>query len=276
MKYKNLARAEQNEKELEELERKYREENGEAPVVEQDPDPVVTKEDETWKERYGNLKSYVDKTLKKEIADLKTQLAAKPAPVMEVPENVDEARAWVSKYPALSGILKTLWKEDIDMLREEIGPQLAELEEEKQKIAWDRAFAQVVKAHPDFPELIQDPDFIQWVENHGESGDAIGQAIYKALNSVDAVGSIRAVNIYKQELKEKARPEREKKTSRSAAETVPNRVGSKTPTEINGKPVFAESQIEKMSIRDYEKFEDAIDEAKREGRFVYDVTGAAR
>jgi hypothetical protein len=39
---------------------------------------------------------------------------------------------------------------------------------------------------------------------------------------------------------------------------------------------FSESQIESMSERDFDKFEDAIMESMQNGTFEYDISGAAR
>jgi hypothetical protein len=39
---------------------------------------------------------------------------------------------------------------------------------------------------------------------------------------------------------------------------------------------YSESMVEKMSDRDYDQHEDAIMEAMQSGKFLYDLSGAAR
>lgn len=288
MKYKNLARAEQNDKELEELEKAYVAANtpdsgahtndGSTPEPNTQVVEVPTPDEGNWKQRYGDLKSYVDKTLKREISELKVQLEKKDKEVQtsQIPQNVEEAREWVMKYPSLASVLKTLWKEDIEQMVEDLGPRLQKLEEREEKITLAEAKREVLEAHPDFDKLLNDPNFIEWVQRQPDEKGRIGEAIFDSLNSLDVQGAIRAVNIYKQELDTKNKPTRTRAATREAAETVGRTSGVRLPEETNGKPTFSESQVDRMSIRDYEKFEDAIDEAKREGRFIYDLSGAAR
>jgi hypothetical protein len=65
-----------------------------------------------------------------------------------------------------------------------------------------------------------------------------------------------------------------KKSPKSAAQSV-GRTSSSRPT-TNGKAQFSESQIERMSMAEYSKNEQAIMEAMSSGNFIYDVSGAAR
>jgi len=43
-----------------------------------------------------------------------------------------------------------------------------------------------------------------------------------------------------------------------------------------GKMKFSESQVSQMTDRDFDKYEEAISEAMRNGTFSYDLSGAAR
>lgn len=280
MKYKNLTKAEQEDKELAELEAEYIRQNSEQPVAtEEDVPPVVNKEEETWKERYSNLKSYADKNRnedKKRIADLEARLVSlekeKTKSSVDLPVSVDEAREWVQKYPQLAGTLKALWREDIEYLKEELGAGMSELEETRREIHRQKAFAEVLKAHPDFPQIMETQEFQDWVDRQPEEKDVIGQAIYDALRkNLDPNPAIKAISIYKSETNQK--PKRE--LAREAVQSVPRNAPS-TPRDSGDKNTFSESQVEKMSSREFEKYEEAIDQAKREGRFIYDISGAAR
>lgn len=283
--YRNLKRIEDEEKELEELEAAYRKEvSGEVvqPVEEDTPEQVLQKkEDETWKQRYSNLRSYADKQrneLQEEMNSLKTQLAElnKKTP-MAMPSNTEEALQWVQKYPDLAAVIKALIREDVDFLKEELGPKVVELEklnkENSAQIAYQKAWARVLEVHSDFPVLINSQEFVDWVEAQPEEKGSIGVAIKKALTEgFDADSAIKAVNIYKQE---KQLTKRKSSPARDAALTVRTPSAS-VPDTVNGKKIFRESEIERMSVRDYERLEDEIDLAKREGRIDYDITGAAR
>jgi methyl-accepting chemotaxis protein len=283
MKYKNNRAAEED-AELEALEAEYRKTYGREPgdpilgneqplAVEETPEPVLDKEEETWKQRYANLKSYSDKNrnedakARKALEDRIALLEKKP---VDLPSNKEEAREWVSKYPDLAAVIKSLIREDVEYLKEELGPQLQELETTKNEIAMQKAFNTVVKAHPDFPELLNSPEFTEWVDRQPEEKGKIGQAIYDSLHSLDAHAAIKAVEVYKREVS----PKPKKDTAREVVQSV-SRTSNGTPRQ-DGKVTYSESQIEKMSMREYEMNEEAIDIAKRENRFIYDISGAAR
>jgi hypothetical protein len=167
MKYKNLARAEAQDAELEALEAEYRKQQGDPglePVArEEDPvQNVLTQEEETWKQRYGNLKSFSDKRyneLVQKVTALEQANALASKRPAELPRNVDEMREWVKTYPDLAGVIKAMIAEDVDYMREQISPQLQELEDVKYELVRQKAYAAVVRAHNDFPELLNDQEF---------------------------------------------------------------------------------------------------------------------
>lgn len=274
--YDNEARLKQADKDLED---EIAELQGKPNTsVEQTEAPVETAEDKTWRERYSNLQSYSSKQvneLKAQMAELQRQidLDKKKPTESSVPSNVEEMRDWIKKYPELAGILKAMMKEEANYVKEELGAKLEELESTKRQVEANRAFQAVVRVHPDFGNLINSPEFQEWVQRQPEEKGRAGQAILDAMTKgFDADEAIKAVNIYKRELA----PGKKKDPVRSAAETVSRSVNSDVPQSVSGKRQWKESEIEKMSFKDYDKFEADIDAAKREGRFVYDLTGAAR
>jgi hypothetical protein len=95
----------------------------------------------------------------------------------------------------------------------------------------------------------------------------IQDALYK--NNTDAYAAARALDLYKSDTG------RRKTSNKKSAATSVGRTSSSTPG-VEGKAKFSESQVAKMSDRDYEKNEEAIMEAMRSGAFVYDISGAAR
>ncbi len=130
----------------------------------------------------------------------------------------------------------------------------------------EKAEKQLNKLHPDFSEIRQDPKFHEWVSLQPMY---IQDALYK--NSTDAHAASRAIDLYKVDLSKAG-----KKKSKGAAESVnPRSSRTTTPTTQAGMK-FSESQIESMSERDYDKFEDAIMESMQNGTFEYDISGAAR
>ena len=66
-----------------------------------------------------------------------------------------------------------------------------------------------------------------------------------------------------------------KKSSKAAASAVVTKRSTK-PSQADTEVTFTESQIGRMSMKDFEKHQDAIMEAQRTGKFVYDLSGGAR
>lgn len=284
-KYKNLARAEAEDAELARLEAEYRQ-TIEGPVEEPVAieEPVETEEDKTWKKRYADLRSYTDRqkneekaekeALKAELAKLKSEVAQLSLPANDI-NDVEGARDWERKYPDLARTLKTLWREDLQIVREEKENDRNELKEVQRELARNRAYNAVLRAHPDFEELINNPDFQEWVDRQPEEKGVIGQTIFDALrvNETDADAAIKAVDFFKREQEFTRRPRN--KAAREAVE-VPGRTSPTAPTPNIGGRTFKESEVEAMSLREWEPLEKEIDLAKREGRFIYDVSGATR
>jgi hypothetical protein len=123
---------------------------------------------------------------------------------------------------------------------------------------------QLVQVHPDFHDIRQDQSFHDWVAIQPQS---IQDSLYK--NNTDARAAARAIDLYKSDT-----GKRKTTTKKSAAQAV-GRTSSSAPAST-GKMKFSESQISKMSDKDFEKHEEAISESLRSGTFSYDLSGAAR
>jgi hypothetical protein len=272
----NAQREKQDDEEIEAYEASLREPQEETVEVKE---PELSQEEETWKQRYSNLRSHSDKQaneFKDAIKNLenKVRVLEKTPTESSVPSNVDEMRKWMEDYPDLAGILKTMMREEAQFVKEELSVEIDKLEDTKRQVEANRAFQQILKVHPDFGELVNSQSFTDWIEKQPEEKGRAGQAMYDVMtNGFDAVEAIKVINVFKRE----AEPVRTKKDPvRSAAETVSRSNSSAPPETIGGKKQWKESEIERMSDSDFDRFEDEIVAAKREGRLVYDVTGAAR
>ena len=96
-------------------------------------------------------------------------------------------------------------------------------------------------------------------------------ALYE--NQDDPRSVVRVIDLYKVDkgLDTKSR----KKSSKDAASAVVTKRSTK-PSQAETDVSFTESMISKMSIKEFEKNQEAIMEAQRSGKFIYDLSGAAR
>lgn len=283
-KYMNQDRDARLEAELEAEEAEYRKKYGpkeddeSTEEVKKDP-PVDTSEEETWKKRHSDLRSYTSKEMNKltqKIAELEKGLQAKEKEA-KLPANKSEMEDWVKEYPDLARVLGTLIdtraEQAVSSVSEEVRSAKLELEAERTAMARERALNKILKAHPDFLSLIEQEEFKTWVEDQPRKrGPRIGQALYDALyeNETDADSAIEAVNVFKSDTNA-PKP----KNSKGAAESI-KKTPVSAPSFTDGKRTFKESEIAAMSDRDFEKYEEEIETAKREGRLVYDLSGALR
>ena len=70
--------------------------------------------------------------------------------------------------------------------------------------------------------------------------------------------------------------QKKKKSSKGAAEAVSTKSERNTPQADESTTYLKESQVQAMSAQEYEKNSDAIMEAIRSGKFIYDISGSAR
>ena len=227
--------------------------------VEQEEEIVaepVSKEDETFKKRYSDLRRHSQKLadqLKEAIAKVAQLEKQKASPGLPTAE---EAEEWAKANPKAAAIIRAL-------AANETAQSSTELEEIKEKLNRAEQERRIVKAHPDFEQITNDDKFHDWAETQPES-------VQKLIYSSSADDVIWAISFYKEKTKaDKFNPQKE------AAKAVSGKATTAEP-KTEGKGRFTESMVSKMSMSEYEKNEAAIQEAMRNGTFVYDLSGAAR
>jgi len=223
-------------------------------------------EEASFKKRYGDLRRHTQTQMSQkdqEISNLKAQLETAAKGQIKFPKTDEEIEQWSTKYPDVAKIVDTIARKRANEALEEGEKRLGHLKDLEKKLTRKEAEQQLMKLHPDFGEIRQDPAFHEWV---ALQPTYLQDALYK--NNTDAHAAARAIDLYK------ADKGKRKSSPKSAAQSVGRTSGASAPT--GGKPKFSESQVAAMSDRDYEKNEDAILEAMRTGSFVYDVSGAAR
>ena len=92
-------------------------------------------------------------------------------------------------------------------------------------------------------------------------------ALYE--NVDDAKSVARVIDLYKVD-------KGIKKSSNKSAASAVNTRSKASPTADESNNYIRESQVDKMSDKEYAKNQEAIMEAMRTGKFVYDLSGAAR
>ena len=121
------------------------------------------------------------------------------------------------------------------------------------------AYRELLTAHPDFNELKDIPEFLEWLEGQPPS---ISDGITK--NNKDSKWAIRVLDLYKAD---KGLSKSKPKSNASAAESVTRTKAKSVNVDGNtSKKVWKASEIQKMNPAMYEKYEKEIDLAFKEGR----------
>ena len=265
----NRKRIEQDEAELKAL----MEERTESPTEEESTEKkeadtevkeeTLSAEERTYKKRYSDLRKHLNKQ-SEEIKELKAQIEDASNKNASPPKSKEEIEAWSKNNPEAAAIMKAFAKAEAAKHEKEV-QELKEAHEETQFIKAENA---IRKMHPDFDELRESDDFHNWA---GDQPKWVQDALYK--NHDDPKSVARVIDLFKvdngMDIKSK------KKTTKEAA----SQVKTKRTTKIDGEGVsgqILESQVQKMSAKEYEARSDDIMEAIRSGKFVYDISGGAR
>ena len=229
-------------------------------------------EDESFKKRYGDLRRHMQKTTEakdKELADLKKQLATATKKEMKLPKTDEEIDKWASEYPDVAKIVETIAMKKALEQNKEIEERLNTLSERERMTARERAEMELLRIHPDFTEIRDNPEFHDWAE---DQPDYIQKALYE--NEDDPRAAARAIDLYKADMGIKTT---KKKTSKKDAAKAVDVKSSTTPdNNASDSDSILESDVAKMTSQQYAANEEAISKAIRSGKFIYDVSGAAR
>ena len=272
----NRRRADKEEKEIEELMQSRQEDREEQEVVvaEEAPkeaavkedDKDLTREEKTYKKRYDDLRRHQNK-LVEQVKTLEAKVSDPSS--FAAPTTEAELEAWKEKYPDVANIVSTLAKKEAQAMYNAADERLSRLDEIAEQADRAKAEAEIRAIHSDFDELKESDAFHDWVDVQPKW---VKDALY--VNSDDPASVARVIDLYKADnnIVNKGK----KASAKKAAAAIVTKKGrtSVDAEESNGR--ITESDVNKMSAAEYEKRSDEIMEAIRGGRFVYDMTGAAR
>lgn len=236
-------------------------------------DSKLSAEEKSFKKRYGDLRRHSQKQqadFQKQIDELKSQLEASTKKQIRLPKTEEELDQWSKEYPDVAKIVETIAIKKAQEQSKELEDRFKKLDELQYTAAKEKAEAELMRLHPDFDDIRDTDDFHEWVEQQPKW---VQQALYE--NETDAVAAARAIDLYKADMGmvKKARSSRD--LEKDAAKSV--RTGRASGPDSKGESgTILESEVERMSAREYERRQEEIVAAIRAGKFVYDLSGSAR
>ena len=234
----------------------------------QEEDDNLGAEEKNFKKRYGDLRRHSQKKEEEfnaKIAALEAQVNKAAKQELVLPKTDEELEAWTKEYPDVAAIIESIADKKAKASATALEERMAEFEELKVNAQREKAEAELVKIHPDFIEIRQDDTFHNWAK---EQPKWVQDALYE--NVDDAKSVARVIDLYKIDkginTKSKAKP-----SEKAAASSVKTKsAAAPEPDEAAG--YIRESEVAAMSIKQYEKRQEEILDAQRNGRFIYDVS----
>ena len=256
-------------KDEEELEQLLEEQKQDASTEEVESEPT-TAEEKTFKKRYSDLRRHQQKQteeLKTEINALKSQLEQSTKKQIKLPKSDEDIETWAKEYPDVAAIVETIAMKKAAEQSASLEQRVKALDDMQQDVSKQRAETELLQMHPDFDDIRNDDDFHTWAD---EQPKWIQDALYE--NDNDARSAARAIDLYKAE-----RNLTTKKTSnKDAAKSVSTKGKRNKPVENESSSFLRESEVQRMTAKEYESRSDEIMEAIRQNKFVYDLSGSAR
>ena len=268
-KYSNAEKRKQEEAELEQM---LKEQRGETEEVSEEVEEEPTNaEEKTFKKRYSDLRRHQQKQaedLRQEIDNLKRQLSEATKKEMKLPKSDEDIEQWAKNYPDVAAIVETIAMKKASEQSSALAERIKAIDEMQLSATKEKAEAELMRLHPDFDEIRDSDEFHDWADSQPKW---VQDALYE--NDNDARSAARAIDLYKADM---GVGKKKPKSDKEAAKSVSTRDSRSKPQENEEASYLKESDVQRMSAKEYEKNSDEIMEAIRSGKFIYDVSGNAR
>ena len=245
---------------------KQKEATAEGEASEDDSD--LNREEKSFKKRYGDLRRHMSEKEKEWQDQFNTLESRMKGEVIIPPKSDEDIEAWAKEYPDVAGIVETIAAKKAEEMFSKADSRLKKLDEIQDTAVRKTAEATIIESHPDFLKLKESDEFHDWAD---EQPKWVQDAVYE--NADDARSVVRVIDLYKID---KGLTKEAKKANTKAAASMVSKT-SKTKVDANDADgQIRESDVAKMSSKDFETNMDDINKAMRNGKFVYDISGSAR
>ena len=278
---KKRSRMEAEEEEIRKLEAEQRGEKGtneeqqpeeEAPEEKKADTEVkeetLSAEEKSFKKRYGDLRRHMQEKEKEWDEKFKTFEERLKKDSIVPPKSDEDIEEWAKEYPDVAGVVETIAAKKAQEMFNKADAKLKELDKVQTEAQRVKAENTIRKSHEDFDDLRASEEFHNWAN---EQPKWVQDALYE--NSDDPASVVRVIDLYKVDkgLTKSAK----KAKAKDAASTVTKRTKTQVDVE-DANDAIRESDVAKMSDKEFEERSDEINKAIRSGKFVYDVSGKAR
>tara|TARA_R110000851_G_scaffold99083_1_gene213963 strand:- start:243 stop:1094 length:852 start_codon:yes stop_codon:yes gene_type:complete len=237
-----------------------------AEVEASEDDSNLSREEKSFKKRYGDLRRHMAEK-EKDWNERFEKLENSGGTILP-PKTDEDIDQWVSKYPDVASIVQTIATKKAQELFSKADTRLQKLDEMHEATVRKSAETTIIESHADFINIRESDEFHDWAD---EQPKWVQDAVYE--NTDDPHSVVRVLDLYKVD---KGLTKEAKKAGKKAAASVVSRT-SKTKVDADDSDgQIRESDVAKMSSKDFETNVDEINKAMRTGKFIYDISGSAR
>jgi len=218
-----------------------------------------------WKKRYSDLKRYHDtkqNEWKQEQQLSEAKFAAQQRVPTELPKTQEELETFRDEYPEIFSVMQSVSQLEANSRVSELETQIEYLQENEEKAKEQVAEQELLVRHPDFFELKESKEFLDWLILQPEN---ISDGLYK--NKKDVSWASRVVDLYKLETgHSQSKPKSSKRQDAAGAIT---KTRSTPANQISdNKRIWTSSEISKLKPHEFEALEKELDLASRQGRII--------
>ena len=229
---------------------------------------TLSAEERSFKKRYGDLRRHMQEKEKEWNDKFETFEKRMKKESIVPPKSDEDIEQWAKEYPDVAGIVETIAAKKAQEMFNKADARLQELDKAQSEAERVKAENTIRKSHDDFDDLRASDEFHNWAE---EQPKWVQDALYE--NADDPASVVRVIDLYKGD---KGLTKTAKKAkAKDAASTVTRR--TKTSVDVDdANDTIRESDVARMSDKEFEAKSDDINKAIRSGKFVYDASGRAR
>jgi len=229
---------------------------------------TLSAEEKSFKKRYGDLRRHMQQKEKEWDEKLENLQKASAKAGIIPPKSDEDIEEWAKEYPDVAGIVETIAAKKAQEMFEKADTRLKQLDEAQAEADRVKSENEIRKSHADFDDLREADEFHDWADAQPKW---VKDALYE--NADDPASVVRVIDLYKSD--KGLTKEAKKANKKAAASPVTRR--SKTNVDVaDANETIRESEVAKMSDKEFEERADEINKAMRTGKFVYDVSGNAR
>tara|TARA_R100001244_G_scaffold4999_1_gene6164 strand:+ start:113 stop:946 length:834 start_codon:yes stop_codon:yes gene_type:complete len=218
-----------------------------------------------WKKRYSDLKRYHDtkqNEWKQEQQLSEAKFAAQQRVPTELPKTQEELETFRDEYPEIFSVMQSVSQLEANSRVSELETQIEYLQENEEKAKEQVAEQELLVRHPDFFELKESKEFLDWLILQPEN---ISDGLYK--NKKDVSWASRVVDLYKLETGHSQSKPKSRKRQDAAAAVTKTRSTPANQVSDN-KRIWTSSEISKLKPHEFEALEKELDLASRQGRII--------